>query len=204
MSGAVGVLGVQGSFSLHVEALRRLGAPARLVRRAGELAECDRLIIPGGESTVISKFLEETGLGALIAERARSGALALFGTCAGAIVLGREPRLAPGEPPPAGRQPVRLALADVEVRRNAYGRQIDSFRAPLALEGEIAAPGAPFEGVFIRAPRFGRIGAAARVLAREGEAREPVLVREGRILLATFHPELTDDLRIHRYFLECV
>lgn len=197
-----GVLGIQGSFSLHLESLRRLGVPARLVKKRSELDVCERLILPGGESTVLSKFLEETGLGAAIRSRAEKGDLALFGTCAGAIVLGREPARAEGEPPPAGRQPVRLGLADVEVRRNAYGRQLDSFRAPLVVAREIAGESGPIEGVFIRAPRFGRIGERASVLAREGE--EPVMVREGRVLLATFHPELTEDTRIHRYFLERV
>jgi 5'-phosphate synthase pdxT subunit len=195
---AVGILAVQGDFAKHAEALARLGAEARLVKRRADLAGVARLVLPGGESTVLSKFLAETGLADEVAARAGAGDLALFGTCAGAIVLGKEP--AEG-PPPAGRQPLRLGLADVEVRRNAYGRQIDSFRAPLEAAPDLAAE-APLEGVFIRAPRLGRLGPRVEVLARAGG--EPVLVREGRVLLATFHPELTPDPRVHRYFLERV
>ncbi len=197
----VGVLSLQGSFALHLRVLERLGAPARPVKRPADLAGCDRLIVPGGESTVMSKFLEESGLGEEIARRSRAGDLALFGTCAGAIVLGREPAAAPGEPPPAGRQPVRLGLAAVAVRRNAYGRQIDSFRTKLRAEGALAAAG-EIEGVFIRAPRLEPEDARVEVLARDGE--EPVLVRDGRCLLSAFHPELTDDGRVHRYFVESV
>lgn len=196
----VGVLGLQGSFALHVESLARIGARARIVKRPSDLEGCDRLILPGGESTVFSKLLEETGLAGAIRARAEAGDLALFGTCAGAIVLGKEPPLGEGEPPPAGRQPARLKIADVVVRRNAYGRQIDSFRATLATEGALA--GEPLEGVFIRAPRFERLGAGVEVLARE--RGEPVLVRDGRALLASFHPELTADERVHRYFVEKV
>lgn len=201
----IGILAVQGDFAKHVEALGRLGVPGRLVKRRADLEAVGHLILPGGESTVLSKFLVETGLAAAIEARARSGDLALFGTCAGAIVLGREPR---GEPPQPGRQPVRLGLADVDVRRNAYGRQIDSFRAPLEAAGDLAGA-ATLEGVFIRAPRFGRLGARVEVLASwraepRSDAAEPVMVRDGRVLLATFHPELTGDLRVHRYFLERV
>ncbi|MGH7294266.1 MAG: hypothetical protein ACRELB_05010, partial [Polyangiaceae bacterium] len=135
----------------------------------------------------------------------------LFGTCAGAIILGREPPAAPGEPPEAGRQPPRMGLACVDVRRNAYGRQIDSFRGPLQLEGAIAEGEATreFEGVFIRAPRFAGKGDGVEVLARRRAPDAPgpgeaVLVKDGRILLAAFHPELTADLRVHRFFVERV
>ena len=154
-------------------------------------------MIPGGESTVMSKFLEETGLGDEIRRRAQAGSLGLFGTCAGAILLGREPVRGADEPVEAGRRPVRLGIADVDVRRNAYGRQIDSFSGTLLGQGPLEGP---LEGVFIRAPRFGRLGPAVEVLARDGQ--EPVLVRDGRCLLAAFHPELTQDLRVHRYFVE--
>lgn len=206
----IGVLAFQGSFAPHLRALERLGVPARAVKRAEDLTSCDGLILPGGESTVIGKFLEETGLAAEIQRRAAAGDLGLFGTCAGAIVLGREPALAKDEGPPPGRQPKRLGVAAVAVRRNAYGRQIDSFRAPVQGEGPLAGE---IDGVFIRAPRFeepfdarvevlGRLSGGDSPLSPPG--REPVLVRAGRCLLAAFHPELTDDLRIHKFFVEKV
>ena len=194
-----GVLAFQGSFAPHLAALERLGVDACPVKTAEALAACDRLVIPGGESTVMSKFLEETGLGAEIRRRAQAGSLALFGTCAGAILLGREPAPGADEPVEIGRQPVRLGLADVDVRRNAYGRQIDSFTGALAGQGPLEGP---IEGVFIRAPRFARLGPAVEILAKYGG--DPVLVRDGRCLLAAFHPELTQDLRVHRYFVERV
>lgn len=198
-----GVLGLQGSFSLHQAALERLGVSGRLVKRPADLDGVTHLILPGGESTVISQFLESTGLGARIVERVRGGDLACLGTCAGAILLGREPE--GGEAGP-GRQPARLGLADVELRRNAYGRQRESFRRTIRLEGDLATGGGEaveVEGVFIRSPRMTRIGPSARVLGRDGE--EPVLVRDGACLLATFHPEMAEGagaLRVHAYFLE--
>lgn len=195
----VGVLGFQGSFAPHRKALERLGVESLLVKTAADLARCDRLILPGGESTVISQWLLATGLGEEIRRRARAGDLALFGTCAGAILLGREPAPREGDPAPTGRQPVRLGLADVAVRRNAYGRQIDSFTGPLEGLGALAGP---LEGVFIRAPRFDTLGPGVETLARE--SGEPVLVRDGRCLLAAFHPELLEDLRVHRHFVERV
>jgi 5'-phosphate synthase pdxT subunit len=195
----IGVLAFQGSFEPHLRALSRLGVAAIPVKTAAELAQVDRLILPGGESTVISQHLESSGLGALIRERARAGTLALFGTCAGAILLGREPAPRVDEPFPIGRQPVRLELADVAVRRNAYGRQIDSFHGPVTGLGPLAGD---LDGVFIRAPMFEALGPGVEVLAREGN--DPVLVRDGRCLLGAFHPELTDDLRIHRYFADKV
>jgi len=200
---AVGVLGLQGSFALHVGALERLGLPARLVKKPDDLEGVRHLILPGGESTVISHFLESTGLGERIARRVRDGGLACLGTCAGAIILGREPE---GGETGAGRQPRRLGLADVELRRNAYGRQRESFRRTIRLEDDLATGGGEateVEGVFIRSPRIVRVGAAARVLGRDGD--EPVLVRDGACLLATFHPELAGGagaLRVHAYFVE--
>lgn len=191
----IGVLSFQGSFQPHLAALARLGVPHRPVRSAADLAGCSHLILPGGESTVISQLLQQTGLGAVIQQRARAGDLALFGTCAGAILLGRQPALGPGEAAPGGRQPVRLDLAPVAVRRNAYGRQIDSFRGAVTGLGPLAGE---LEGVFIRAPRLEPLSADVEVLARDGET--PVLVRHERCLLSAFHPELTEDLRIHRHF----
>jgi 5'-phosphate synthase pdxT subunit len=202
---AVGVLAVQGSFDAHRRALARLGLEARLVRRTGELAGISRLIIPGGESTVVSHFLDRDGFREALRVRLGEGTLAALGTCAGAIMLGRAPGTE--RPVPGGaRQPVRLGVAPVEVERNAYGRQRDSFRAPLELDPEVAdragEAAAPFEGVFIRAPRCTAMDPEVEVLGQlDGE---PVLVRWRRIVLATFHPELTGDLRVHRWFCERV
>ncbi|MHC4392601.1 MAG: pyridoxal 5'-phosphate synthase glutaminase subunit PdxT [Planctomycetota bacterium] len=193
----VGVLAFQGSVGPHVEALRRVGASARRVRDPKDLIGLTHLVIPGGESTVIAQHLRERGLTKALRSRAEEGSLAFFGTCAGAILLGRE---APGELEQAGpqRQPERLGVASVSVRRNAYGRQIDSFRGPIDLS-EPLDPTVPFPGVFIRAPRFEELPSSARVLGRE--SGDPVLVLQGRVLLAAFHPELTQDPRIHRFFL---
>ncbi len=217
-AGALGVLAVQGSFALHVRALERMGVgPVREVRRRSDLEGLSRLILPGGESTVLSHFLEQERFGEALCARVRAGTLAVLGTCAGAILLGR----APAGKQPAGetasgdgkrawraREPRRLALAPIEVERNAYGRQRDSFRAPIRFAaGARAALGegarAPFEAIFIRAPRF-RLPPdwppGLEVLAWL-EDDEPVLVRFGRVLLASFHPELTADSRVHRLLL---
>lgn len=191
-----GVLAIQGSYAAHAAMLRALGCEPVLVRKAEHLEDLSHLVIPGGESTVLSQFLDSGGLGQRICAAVRAGALSVFGTCAGAILCGGEPS---DGPIGCGRQPVRLELAPVEVARNAYGRQIDSFTAPLALVG-VGDDQTPFEGVFIRAPRFGLCGDSVVVLGRYGE--EPVLVRCGNVLLSAFHPELTDDVRIHRYFIE--
>jgi 5'-phosphate synthase pdxT subunit len=191
----IGVLAFQGSFEKHLHVLAQLHVQARPVRSPAELHGVSHLVLPGGESTVLSHFLETEGLADVIRDRADSGQLAVFGTCAGAILLGH----APAEERPGPRQPVRLGLADVVVSRNAYGRQIDSFCAPLELLGPLAAQ-QPLEGVFIRAPGFERVSEAAEVLARHDG--EPVLVRDGRLLLASFHPELTNDLRLHQFFVD--
>jgi 5'-phosphate synthase pdxT subunit len=172
----IGVLALQGAFREHARALHRLGAEAVEVRLPEELDGLDGLVIPGGESTTIMHLAEIYGLDEAI--RRFDGAL--FGTCAGMIVLDRE----------------HLGLADLVVDRNAYGRQVRSFEADV----ELAEDDLPLRGVFIRAPRVRELGSAARVLGSlEGE---PVLVREGRILLSAFHPELTDDLRMHELFLQ--
>ena len=158
--------------------LRRLGADVVEVRQPGELDGLDGLVIPGGESTTIMKLAELYGLDDAI--RGFDGAI--FGTCAGMILLDRD----------------HLALADVEVDRNAYGRQVRSFESDVALAGDAR----PFRGVFIRAPRVRALGPDVEVLGElDGEA---VLVRDGRLLLATFHPELTDDGRVHEWFLQLV
>jgi len=174
----VGVLALQGNFREHLAVLRRLGADAVEVRLPEQLEGLDGLVIPGGESTTFMRLMRLYGLDEAI--RRFDGAV--FGTCAGMIVLDRE----------------HLGLVDLEVARNAYGRQVASFEADLRLDGDER----PLRGVFIRAPRVRKLGETVEVLAaHEGE---PVLVRDGRFLLASFHPELTDDTRVHERFLELV
>ncbi len=174
----IGVLALQGAFREHAGALRTLGADVVEVRLPADLDGLDGLVIPGGESTAIVLLAESYGLD----DALRSFAQPVLGTCAGAIVLDRE----------------HLGLADVGVERNAYGRQVKSFEADVRLRDDDA----PLRGVFIRAPRIIDLGAEVEVLGSlDGE---PVLVRDGRLLLATFHPELTDDLRVHDLFLELV
>ena len=181
----VGILAVQGDFEAHGEVLSKLGVEHVFVRTPQDLAGVDALILPGGESTTQLKFLTEEGLEPVIREfSARGGAF--FGTCAGAILLAREVR----NPP----QP-SLGLADLVVARNAYGRQVASEvrLGPSKLKPE------PLEMVFIRAPVIEQVGSGVEVLA-ESQGR-PVLVRQGRVLAATFHPELTSDTTVHEYFL---
>jgi len=174
----IGVLALQGAFREHVRALERLGVEAVEVRKPEDLDSVDGLVIPGGESTTIVQLAELYGLD----EAIRSFHAPIFGTCAGMIVLDRD----------------HLGLADLEVERNAYGRQVWSFEAEVALAGDEI----PLHGVFIRAPRVRNLGPSVEVVGELGE--EPVLVRDGRLLLATFHPELTDDLRVHARFLDLV
>jgi 5'-phosphate synthase pdxT subunit len=174
----IGVLAVQGNFRDHAAVLRRLGAEAVEVRLPEELDGLDGLIIPGGESTAISRLMRLYGL----EEGLRRFAGPVFGTCAGMILLDRD----------------HLDLVDVEVDRNAYGRQVASFEADLELEGDTA----PLRGVFIRAPRVREVGPDVEVLAELDGA--PVLLRQGRFLVASFHPELTDDARVHELFLNMV
>jgi pyridoxal 5'-phosphate synthase pdxT subunit len=174
----IGVLALQGAFREHATALRKLGADVFEVRIPEELEGLDGLVIPGGESTTIMRLAELYGLDDAI--RAYRGAI--FGTCAGMIVLDRE----------------HWDVADLEVDRNAFGRQVRSFEAEVELDGDEI----PLRGVFIRAPRIRDTGAEVEVLGElDGEA---VLVRDGRLLLASFHPELTDDLRVHELFLQMV
>jgi 5'-phosphate synthase pdxT subunit len=174
----VGVLAVQGNFREHAAMLRRVGAEVVEVRKPEELEGLDGLVVPGGESTAISRLIDVYGLEGAIREFDRP----VFGTCAGLIMLGRE----------------HLDLVDLTVQRNAYGRQVASFETDLALAGEDE----PLRGVFIRAPRVEAVGPEVEVLAEHDG--EPVLVRQGRFLAATFHPELTDDTRVHELFLEAV
>jgi 5'-phosphate synthase pdxT subunit len=182
----IGILAVQGGYQAHARMLERLGADYLLVRTPEDAAQVDAMILPGGESTTMLKFLKEEGLeAALRALDARGGAF--FGTCAGAILLAREVR-APAQD--------SLGFADLVITRNAYGRQLASEvrSAPSTLKSE------PLEMVFIRAPGIEEVGPEVEVLAREGG--RPVLVRDGRMLLATFHPELSGDTTVHDYFLK--
>lgn len=182
----VGVLALQGSFEPHARAVSRLGYEPVLVRAPADLEGLTHLILPGGESTTLHHLLELFGLREEIRTRASRGELALFGTCAGAILLGRED----------GSRPPRLGLLDANLERNAYGSQVDSFQAGIDVDG---LEGGALQATFIRAPRFTNIGASARVLARlHGE---PVLVEQPGVLAATFHPELSKDDRLHARFL---
>ena len=197
----VGVLSFQGSFQPHLDVLSRLGVDHTGVKSAADLISCTHLIIPGGESTVMSQFLRETGLDDVIRTRYGTRSLALFGTCAGAILIGREPALPAGAPLPPGRQPSRLDLAPVAVARNAYGRQRESSVRTVTGLGPLA--GLSVEGVFIRAPKMEALpSGAALELGREGD--DSVLLLCDRALLCAFHPELAADDRIHRYFIESV
>ncbi len=182
----IGVLALQGDFARHRAALERAGAEVREVRVPGDLAGLDGLVLPGGESTAMLKLMERSGLDEAI-RAFYAGGGALFGTCAGLILLARAV---------TGPEQRSLGLLDAVVERNGYGRQIDSFETDLSWSEDAG----PIRGVFIRAPRIREIGPGVRVLAeRDGE---PVLLRNGRVLAATFHPELTGDDRVHRYFLD--
>lgn len=186
----VGVLALQGAFREHIYALEALDVGAIAVRKPEQLDTCAGLIIPGGESTAISKLMETYGFYEPITQRHRQG-MAVWGTCAGAILIARE--VVDGI---VGQR--SLALMDVSVKRNAYGRQIDSFEADL----EFAGFDSPYRGVFIRAPWIETAGEGVEVLARhEGHA---VAARQRGCLATTFHPELTGDPRVHRYFVERV
>jgi 5'-phosphate synthase pdxT subunit len=183
----IGVLAIQGDYAAHADALAEVGAEAVEVRSPEELAGLDGLILPGGESTTMLKFLEKRGLFDALKEF--SNTQPVFGTCAGAILLAREVRR------PAQRS---LGALDAVVERNAYGRQLDS----AILTEPTSLPGEPLEMVFIRAPRITDTGAGVEVLARRDGF--PVLVRQGKLLAATFHPELSADRRVHRLFVDSV
>jgi pyridoxal 5'-phosphate synthase pdxT subunit len=181
----VGVLAIQGDYDAHLRRLHALGADARLIKKPEELDGLDGLVVPGGESTTFLKFLERDGFLGRLREFAESKPT--FGTCAGCILLAKGVSHPPQD---------SLALLDIDVERNAYGRQIDS----AVITGETSLPGGPLEMVYIRAPRITRTGDAVETLAeRDGS---PVLVRQGNLLAATFHPELSEDARVHKFFLD--
>ena len=183
----IGVLAIQGDYAAHADALSESGADPVEVRKPDQLAGLDGLILPGGESTTVLRFLEKHRFFEILAEFCTSQPV--FGTCAGAILLAREVL----NPPQRS-----LGLLDATVERNAYGRQIDS----TILTAETALPGGPLEMVFIRAPRIVETGPAVQVLARRDGS--PVLVKQGNVMAATFHPELSQDRRVHQLFVETV
>lgn len=183
----VGVLALQGDFAEHIDVLGKLKVSAKEIRTVEDLTDIDRLIIPGGESTVIGMHLKESGLLTAIKQRIQTG-MPVFGTCAGIIVLAK--KITSDNVPPT------LGLLDVTVKRNAYGTQAQSFHVPVRITGFGRKP---VVSSFIRAPKITRVGANVHILAEHDDS--PVLVREGSILAATFHTELFSDTRLHRYFL---
>lgn len=186
----IGVLGLQGDVREHERALRKAGASPVVVKHAEQLSEVEGLVIPGGESTTIGKLLDRFALLEPLRERAAAG-MPLYGTCAGLILMASE--IAGDDDAPH-----RLDLLDVTVTRNAYGRQVDSFETDLDVDGLDDS----FRAVFIRAPIIERMGETVSVLASCED--RPVLVRQGRLLGSTFHPEMTGDGRLHQLFVEIV
>ena len=182
-----GVLGLQGDFAEHLHTLRAMGVDAVDVRRPKQLDEVDALIIPGGESTTIGKLAAQYGIIPKLLARVEEG-MPVWGTCAGAIFIAKD---VPGHPHPIA------GLMDMTVERNVFGRQVDSFEADLAIAG--IGP-EPFHAVFIRAPRIASVGPGVTVLAALADGTI-VAARQGRLLATSFHPELTDDQRLHQLFL---
>lgn len=186
----IGVLALQGAFAAHERRLTALGATAPEVRVPSDLDGLDGLVVPGGESTTMSKLLASSGLMAPVTDLVRAG-LPVFGTCAGMILLAADVHDARPDQQWWG-------AIDLTVRRNGYGRQVDSFEADL----DVLGLDEPFHGVFIRAPLVETVGADVEVLARHDGV--PVLARQGAVMVASFHPELTDDTRLHAQFLDLV
>jgi 5'-phosphate synthase pdxT subunit len=187
----IGVLALQGDFDAHRRRLEELGAEVVLVKKPEQLDEIEGLVIPGGESGTFLKLLGEEGFEKL---RQFVRLKPTFGTCAGAILLASEVE----NPKQAG-----LGAIDIAIRRNAYGRQIDSsIREGRFIQGK--GENSPLEMVFIRAPKIERLGPGVEVIATEGSDRAPVAVRQGKVMAATFHPELSDDTRVHQAFLDLV
>jgi 5'-phosphate synthase pdxT subunit len=190
----IGVLALQGDFDAHRRRLEELGAEVVLIKKPEQLEQIDGLVIPGGESGTFLKLLGEEGFEKL---KQFVRLKPTFGTCAGAILLANEVE----NPQQAG-----LGAIDIRIRRNAYGRQIDSsIREGHLLQSSLSSkPGSSLEMVFIRAPKIERVGAGVEIIATEGADRAPVAVRQGRTMAATFHPELSEDTRVHRAFLDLV
>jgi len=186
----IGVLAIQGDFLEHKQVLARLGVDAPEIRLPSQLEGIDGLIIPGGESTTIVQLIDIYGFRQPLTKRVRAG-MPLWGTCAGMIVIADRLR---------DRRPDPLRLMDIDVSRNAFGRQIDSFEEDIALEG---IEGPDFRAVFIRAPAVNLMGDSVKVLARVRDGR-PVAVRQDRMLATSFHPELTGDDRVHQLFIRMV
>ena len=187
MSRVVGVLALQGAFEAHQHVLRELGFETVQVRTPAELELVDALVMPGGESTTMSHLLVTSGLFESIDARLKQG-MPVFGTCAGMILLAQGVL--------DGRSDQKsFGAIDIDVKRNAYGRQIDSFETDIALDGLVG----DFHAVFIRAPQIARIGEDVQVLARHNQ--DVVLARQGSVMVASFHPELTSDARIHSMFI---
>jgi pyridoxal 5'-phosphate synthase pdxT subunit len=186
----IGVLALQGDFDAHRRRLEELGAEVVLVKKPAQLDEIDGLVIPGGESGTFMKLLGEEGFEKL---KQFVRVKPTFGTCAGAILLAAEVE----NPKQAG-----LGAIDIQIRRNAYGRQLDSsIREGQLLQSSLnQKPGSPLEMVFIRAPKIERMGKDVEVIATEG--KDPVAVRQGSVMAATFHPELSEDTRVHQAFLD--
>jgi 5'-phosphate synthase pdxT subunit len=184
----IGVLALQGDFREHKLMLQNLGVEAPEVRKKEHLEGLSGLIVPGGESTTIGKLAREYGIDEAVRSRVEAGSLAVWGTCAGAIWLAKEIIGYPEQP--------RAGLLDIAIHRNAFGRQVDSFEEPLEIKGFEA----PFHAVFIRAPVIEKVGPGVDVLAREKD--QVVLVRSGKLMASSFHPELTGDSRLHQLFVE--
>lgn len=182
----IGVLALQGDFLEHLVVLQKLGVKAKLVKTIADAKTTAGLILPGGESTAIGLQLKDNGLGAWIKQAVEKSFYPVYGTCAGAILIAKRVDSA-----------FSLKLLDITVRRNAYGRQLDSFDEPIVSD---AFP--KLRGVFIRAPRITQLGPGVTSLAKHG--RDTILVRQGHILASTFHPELTGDLSVHAYFMDMV
>lgn len=197
MAARIGILALQGAFIEHIKMLNRLGVEAPEVRLPAQLEDLDGLVIPGGESTAIGKLAVAYGLMDELKRMAQEG-FPMWGTCAGMILLAKD----------IGRPQPLIGVMDLVVERNAFGRQVDSFEAELDVPalngvGSKREKGKPFPGVFIRAPSIRRVGKRVEVLATLSQGAI-VAAREGRLLATAFHPELTDDTRFHRYFLNMV
>ncbi len=183
----IGVLALQGDFKEHIEMLSKCNVDAVSVKLPEDLNNIDGLIIPGGESTTIGSLMQKYGLDKIIIKRHKEG-MAIYGTCAGAILLSKNI---------VGSEQHKLNLLDISIKRNEYGRQIDSFEAELSID-KIGK----FKGIFIRAPVIEEIRNGVKVLSKLNN--KPVLIQKGNILASTFHPELANDKRVHEYFVEIV